>query len=123
MGTDYVQLFDLSLWERQLASNAESRDVLACFIGSPLYLDYWGCYSEVFGGMEPVGSVFNTSFIPGEEEAWFLFLLPEHIDRMLASLWKHSSELRVPVDIAELRRFREIAAADQNLKVAYVFDY
>jgi hypothetical protein len=30
---------------------------------------------------------------------------------MLASLWKHSSELRVPVDIAELRRFPEIAAA------------
>ena len=59
----------------------------------------------------------------GVEEAWFLFLLPEHIDRMLACLWKHSSDLRVPVDIAELRRFGEIAAADQNLKVAYVFDY
>src|ERR1044071_7676795 len=82
MGTDSVQLFDKALADRMLA---EGDDPLAALGDEEIYLDYWGCYAEVFDG-HPEGSISSLDYLPDEEDETFLLLRPEHVDRMIKSL-------------------------------------
>jgi hypothetical protein len=95
-----------------------------CVTGDWLYLDYWACYAEVFV-TDPPGSIPDYELFPHLEEQGFLLLLPTHVDRMLASLAAHHSELRVmsPEHVAQLRQWRDECARDSEKMVAYFLDY
>ena len=121
MGTDSVQLFDKVLADRMLA---EGRDPLVALEDEEIYLDYWGCYAEVFEG-HPEGSTSSLDYLPDEEEETFLLLRPDHVDRMIKSLHEHREDLSImdKGQLAELEKWRDFCAANPNYMVAYMFDF
>jgi hypothetical protein len=54
----------------------------------------------------------------------YLLLLPEHIDRMLASLAANKAAVSIMSgeNIAQLKSWRDRCAADPGYMVAYLFD-
>lgn len=95
-----------------------------CFTSPMLHLDYWGCYVEVFGGVDPPGAIADYALFPERQQQNFLLLLPNHIDLILESLDLHLVELTVmtDADIDLLRQWRNLCAADPSQMVAYIFD-
>jgi hypothetical protein len=61
MGTDSVKLFNKALADQMLAAG---RDPLIALGDEEIYVDYWGCYAQVFNG-HPEGSV---SSVKGDRE-------------------------------------------------------
>jgi hypothetical protein len=88
-----------------------------------IYLDYWGCYAEVFGE-DPDGSISSMKYLGYEEES-YLFLKPPHVDRMIRSLKEHLDDLRVmgKAEIERLEYFRAFCAGHPGYWVAYIFDF
>ena len=121
MGADSVQLFDKALADRMLA---EGRDPLVALGDEEIYLDYWGCYAEVFDG-HPEGSISSLDYLPDEEEETFLLLRPDHVDRMIKSLREHSDDLSIMDEeqIGKLEKWRDFCAANPNYMVAYFIDF
>lgn len=95
-----------------------------CVSSDRLPVDYWGCYAEVFSGGDPPGSIPDYRLFPHIKEQGYLLLLPEHVDRMLASLEEHRGELRVMREpqLAQLRQWRMHCAEDPGCMVAYFYD-
>src|SRR5918911_2094222 len=91
MGTDSVKLFDKTLADRMLA---EGRDPLVALGDEEIYLDYWGCYAEVFDG-HPEGSISSLDYLPDEEDETFPLLRSDHVDRMIKSLHEHRDDLSI----------------------------
>ena len=120
MGTDSVQLFDKALADRMLA---EGGDPLIALGGEEIYLDYWGCYAEVFDG-HPDGSISSSAYLPDEEDETFLLLRPEHVDQMIKSLYEHRDGLSIMDNeqIEKLERWKDFCAANPSHRVAYMFD-
>jgi len=121
MGTDSVKLFDKALADRMLA---EGRDPLVALGDEEIYLDYWGCYAEVFDG-HPEGSISSLDYLPDEEEETFLLLRPDHVDRMVRSLNEHRDDLNImdKEQLEKLERWRDFCAANPSQMVAYIFDF
>lgn len=76
MGTDSLKLFNKTLADQMLAMG---REPLVALGDEEIYLDYWGCYAEVFDG-HPEGSISSLDYLPGQEEEIFLLLRPDHVD-------------------------------------------
>jgi hypothetical protein len=89
-----------------------------------IYLDYWGCYSEVFQG-NPEGSISGLDYLPDQEEETFILLRPEHVDLMIESLREHADDLSVmdEGDVERLEGWRDFCAANPSYMVAYLLDY
>lgn len=95
-----------------------------CFSERMVYLDYWGCYVEVFASADPPGAIADYRLFPGRQQQNFLLLLPSHVDHILDSLRIHRPELTVMTeeDVNVVRQWRNICTADPSQMVAYVFD-
>lgn len=121
MGTDSVQLFNKALGDRMLA---EGHDPLVALSEEGIYLDYWGCYAEVFDG-PPEGSISSLDYLPDEEEETFLLLRPDHIDQMVKSLHEHRNDLNIMDEeqIGKLEKWRDFCVANPNYMVAYFMDF
>ena len=89
-----------------------------------ILLDYWGCYAEVFDG-HPEGSISSLDYLPDQEEETFLLLRPDHVDRMIQSLYEHVDDLSImnKDKVQELERWRDYCAAHPDYIVAYMFDF
>ena len=60
-----------------------------------LYLDYYGCWIEVFRD-EPEGIITSTEYLHETKgEVWFTLLQPNHVDQIIESLRKHMNELTI----------------------------
>ncbi|MGA2654093.1 MAG: hypothetical protein ABSF28_26530 [Terracidiphilus sp.] len=95
-----------------------------CISSDPLYLDYWGCYAEVFIG-DPPGSIPESELFPHLKEQRYLLLRSDHVDLMLASLESHRAEVVVMSDanVSLLRNWRDQCGQDTGKMVAYFFSY
>jgi hypothetical protein len=89
-----------------------------------IYLDYWGCYAEVFTEGDPKGSLSSMKYF-GYEEDLYLFLKPSHVDRMTRSLKEHLNDLRImgEAEIERLEYFRDFCAGHPGYWVAYLHDF
>jgi hypothetical protein len=94
-----------------------------CVFGEWLNVDYWACYAEVFGD-DPPGSVWDREIFPHLQSPHFLLLRPEHVDRMIGSLYAHRAEVTVmeEKDILLLTQWREQCSNDTSTMVAYFLD-
>ncbi len=92
-----------------------------------LYVDYWGCFAEVFTGRHLDRSCeTNLVLRPDDPDgAYVYFLLVPHVDAMLSSLRAHWSEVTVmdDADLARLVEWRDRCASDPALRVAYSIDF
>jgi hypothetical protein len=115
------------LRDRGRTEGALKFDLVAdlCVSKERINLDYWACYAEVFSEGPPPGSISSMQLFPDSMEESYLLLLPEHIERMLASLDLHRSEVSAMTGshIAQLRRWRDQCASDPGLMLAYFYDY
>lgn len=95
-----------------------------CWEPAEIAIDYWGCFAEVFSGSPPEGAISSKDYLPGQIEEVFRLLLPEHVDRMLASLARHRSEVRIMDDkaIRRLQGWRDRSRDDPRWWVGYFFD-
>src|SRR5689334_16516495 len=60
-----------------------------------VYLDYYGCWVEVFRD-EPEGIIHSTEYLHETEgELWFTLLKPSHVDQIIQSLRKHLDDLTI----------------------------
>ena len=121
MATDYVKLFNKTLADQLLTTG---QDPLLAFGDETIYLDYWGCYVEVFS-QEPDGSISSLKYFPDDEEELFLLLRPENVTQMIDSLRAHYDDLRVMTEseIEQLEKWRDFCVADPSYMVAYLFDF
>ena len=121
MGTDSLKLFNKTLADQILATG---HDPLSAFGDEEIFLDYWGCYAEVFDG-HPEGSISSLDYLPEEEDETFLLLRPDHVDQMVRSLYNHLDNLSVmnKGQIEKIERWRDFCIANPNYMVAYLFDY
>jgi len=89
-----------------------------------IYLDYWGCYAEVFAEGDPKGSLSSVKYF-GYEEELYMFLKPPHVDRMIRSLKEHLNDLPIMGNegIERLEYFRDFCAGHPGYWVAYIFDF
>jgi len=89
-----------------------------------VYLDYWGCYAEVFTEGNPKGSLSSMKYFGYKEEV-YLFLQPQHVDRMIRSLNQHLDDLRImgKAEIERLEYFRDFCVGHTGYWVAYIFDF
>ena len=89
-----------------------------------IYLDYWGCYSEVFHG-DPEGSISSLDYLPEQEEEVFLLLRPDHVNRMIESLHEHADDLSVmdKDEVERLEGWRDFCNSNPSYMVAYLLDY
>jgi len=89
-----------------------------------IYLDYWGCYAEVFDG-RPEGSISSVEYLPDQEEKTFLLLRLDHVDQMIRSLYNHINDLSVMDEekIKKIEKWRSFCAANPDYIVAYMFDF
>ncbi|MBA2341455.1 MAG: hypothetical protein H0V88_13780 [Pyrinomonadaceae bacterium] len=89
-----------------------------------IYLDYWGCYAEVFDG-HPEGSISSLDYFPDHEEETFLLLRPDHVDQMIRSLCNHMDDLSImnKEQIEKVGRWRDFCAANPSYMIAYQFDF
>lgn len=148
MGTDSVKLFDKTLGDRILAMDQhglvkflgeksqtpdseltlpqlKSQAVFdSAFGDEEILIDYWGCYAHVFSG-HPAGSISSLEYLPDEEEETFLLLRAEHVEQMIKSLRQHIDDLRVmrENDIDQLDQWKELCAANDSYRVAYLLDF
>jgi len=114
--------------------------------GDWLYLDYWGCTADVFGGVEPPCSTRWEDFISpmfpnGEPEPpvhrdrdgsilWVetsgrYLLTSANANSMIVSLRNHFHDLEVmgAVEVAKLERWHNFCAAHPDFCVVYQIDY
>ena len=103
---------------------AAGREALIALGDEEIHLDYWGCYDEVFDG-HPEGSISSLDYLPGEEEETFLLLRPDHVDRMIKSLYEQVDDLSImdKAQIEKVERWRDFCAANPSHMVAYMFDF
>ena len=120
--TDRIQRL-LEGGETEASLRAHLVDAL-CFSERMVYLDYWGCYVEVFASADPPGAIADFHLFPERQQQNFLLLLPNHVDHILDSLSVHRPELTVMTeeDVNVVRQWRDICTADPSRMVAYVFD-
>jgi hypothetical protein len=64
-----------------------------CFSERKLDLDYWGCYAEVFRGVDPPGAIPDYRIFRDLRQQGFLLLLPDHVDLIPESLNLHRAEV------------------------------
>jgi hypothetical protein len=114
--------------------------------GGWLYLDYWGCTAEVFGGVDPPGSTKWEDFIApmfpngaperpvhrdedgsilGVETSGRYLLTSANTRTMLDSLRNHTKELQAmcAADIEKLERWHNFCASHPDFCVVYQIDF
>jgi hypothetical protein len=121
MGTDSLKLFNKTLADRILATGHEPP---SAFGDEELFLDYWGCYAEVFDG-RPDGSISSLDYLPDEEEETFLLLRPDHIGQIIRSLRDHLDDLNImdKEKIDKVESWKEYCRANPDYWIAYLFDF
>ena len=104
-------------------------------IGGWLYLDYWGCYAEVFECVDPPGAITWEAFTepmrapeksrePGGAQGTYL-LTNDNVDSIIRSLDKHRSEVEImnDEDIARLKSWRDFCRKFSGFCVLYQIDF
>jgi hypothetical protein len=101
-----------------------------------LYVDYWGCYAEVFAGGDPSGAVTWEAFTdpmhgpessskePAGASGCYL-LTDENVDSIICSLEAHRSEVKIMNDeqIAQLKAWRDFCRKFPGFCVLYQIDF
>jgi hypothetical protein len=120
MKPDSLKLFDM-MWADQEISSC--RPLRRAWGDEEIFLDYWGCYEQVFDG-RPSGSISSRDLLQAEAEGMFLLLRAEHVDRIIKSLHSHIEELSVMTQeqISTLEKWRSLSLANHHYMVAYIFN-
>jgi hypothetical protein len=120
MRTDSLKLVDMIWLEDEFMSGLPLRRTWG---NEEIFLDYWGCYEQVFD-KRPVGSKSNRDLLLSEEEGTFLLLRSEHVDQIIQSLNSHIDELRITTkeQLATLEKWRSLSLANHRHMVAYIFN-
>jgi len=94
-----------------------------CLSPERISLDYWACYSLVFG-KDPPGSIPDNALLPHRQTQQFLLLRAGHVQTMLDTLSILRRKLTVMSDtaVAVLQFWKDRCASDPNWMVAYLFD-
>jgi hypothetical protein len=89
-----------------------------------IYLDYWGCFGEVFDDY-PEGSIPSLEYLPDQEEEIFLLLRPDHVDRIVKALYEHIDELKIMNKemIGKVEKCKDYCTTNPGYMVAYMFDF
>jgi hypothetical protein len=126
---------------RVLLGNGETIEVIKeellreLCTGGWLYVDYWGCYAEVFAGGDPPGAVTweaftkamhpeNTSAKPDGASGCYL-LTNDNVDSILRSLEEHRAEVKIMNEsqIAQLKAWRDFCRKFTGFCVLYQIDF
>jgi len=113
--------------------------------GDWLYLDYWGCTAEVFGGVDPPGATrwedFISPMLPhakpeppvpldcdgsvGVETSGRYLPTSANTTSMIVSLRHHVQDLQAmgEVEVAKLERWQNFCAAHPEFCVVYQIDF
>jgi hypothetical protein len=120
MKTDSLKLFDMMWADSEITS---CHPLNRAWGDEEIYLDYWGCYDQVFDA-HPGGSISSRDLQPGEEVETFLLLRAEHVDQIIKSLQSHSEELRImsKEQLATLEKWKSLSYANHHYMVAYIFN-
>lgn len=100
-----------------------------CFSVEWCYLDYWGCFAEVFDGGLPDSQMwerYSSRFEEPEVESSGRYLLTESdLSRIIASLRRHRTELTImsPVDVNQVQRWLDFTRKHSGFQVAYHLDF
>ncbi|MDX6693073.1 MAG: hypothetical protein QOF02_676 [Blastocatellia bacterium] len=120
MKTDSLKLVDMIWLDDELTS---CRPLRRAWGEEEIFLDYWGCYEQVFSE-RPRGSISSRELLQPEEEGTFLLLRSEHVDRIIKSLTGHIAELSVMTKehLNTLEQWKSLSLANHRHMVAYIFN-
>jgi hypothetical protein len=120
MRTDSLKLVDMMWLDEEISSGRPLRHAWG---DEEIFLDYWGCYEQVFDG-RPEGSVSSRELLQPEEEGTFLLLRAEHVDQIIKSLYRHLDELRCTTkeQLSTLEKWKSLSLANHQHMVAYIFN-
>jgi hypothetical protein len=120
MKTDSLKLVDMMWLDEEISSCLPLRRAWG---EEEIFLDYWGCYEQVFA-KRPNGSVSSRELLQPEEEGMFLLLRSEHVDQIIKSLYSHIDELSVTTreQLATLEKWKSLSLANHRHMVAYIFN-
>lgn len=119
MKTDSLKLVDMMWLEDEFMSGLRLRRAWG---DEEIFLDYWGCYEQVFD-KRPIGSKSNRDLLM-PEEVTFLLLRSEHVDQIIKSLNSHIDELRIMTKehLTTLEKWKSLSLANHRHMVAYIFN-
>ena len=121
--------------ESALSLKQIKEELLEVFcIGAHFYLDYWGCWMEVFSGEGPAGAVprenFMSSLSPNKIDAegcasGRYLLKPENVEAIRSSLEMHRQEWSIMNDanLERLRGWQKFCVANSGYCVLYQMDF
>lgn len=120
MKTDSLKLVDMMWLDEEISSCLPLRRAWG---EEEIFLDYWGCYEQVFG-KRPVGSRSNRDLLLPDGEGTLLLLRSEHVDQIIKSLNSHIDELRIMTkeQLTTLEKWRSLSLANHRHMVAYIFN-
>jgi hypothetical protein len=120
MKTDSLKLVDMIWLDEEITSCLPLRRAWG---EEEIFLDYWGCYEQVFAEC-PDGSISSRDLLQPEGEGTFLLLRSEHVDRIIKSLYSHIDELSVTTkeQLATLEKWKSLSLANHQHMVAYIFN-
>ena len=124
-GSSVAQAFDRMIIDKESLPTLKRDLILDLAFGEEeIYLDYWGCYAEVFRDGDPKDSISSMKYFNDEEEL-YLFLLPSHVDQMIRSLKQHLDDLRLmgKEGIGRLEYFRDFCLNHSGYWIVYLFDF
>jgi hypothetical protein len=120
MKTDSLKLVDMLLLDEEISSCSPLRRAWG---EEEIFLDYWGCYEQVFDG-RPRGSISSRDLLQPEEDGPFLLLRAEHVEQIIKSLRSHLDELRLTTgeQLGTLEKWKSLSLANHLHMVAYIFN-
>jgi hypothetical protein len=120
MKTDSLKLVDMMWLDEEISSCSPLRRAWG---DEEIFLDYWGCYEQVFAA-RPHGSISSRDLLQPEAEGMFLLLRSEHVDQIIKSLASHVDELHIMTkeQLSTLEKWRSLSLANHQHMVAYIFN-
>jgi hypothetical protein len=120
MKTDSLKLVDMMWLDEEISS---CRPLRRAWGDEEIFLDYWGCYDQVFD-QRPKGSISSRDLLQPEEEGTFLLLRAEHVDQIIKSLYSRIDELSIMTkeQISTLEKWKSLSYANHQYMVAYIFN-
>ena len=120
MKTDSLKLVDMMWLDDEITS---CRPLRRAWGEEEIFLDYWGCYDQVFAE-RPNGSISSRELLQPDEEGTFLLLRSEHVDQIIKSLYSHIDELSVMTkeQLGTLEKWKSLSLANHRHMVAYIFN-
>lgn len=95
-----------------------------CFSEAEIHLDYYGCFAHL--GYEWKNTISSLEIFPDcADGETFILLKTEHIDEIVNSLRENIKRLTVMSEkqINEILKFKKLCADNDDLMIAYMFDF